>query len=482
MRKMRKIVSILFVLFFSMLFGETYTLIVGIGHFDDKNIIALPGAIKDARAFKDTLLSLSIVDKENLLYYENPTLSKLKKAIISWVKMAKSESDLLIFYYSGHGYSKDGKTYLIPSDAYSDVLSETALDFTEFLSKVKPLIKTKKVLIILDSCYSGSLIKDRPVKFKTYEKKTLKDLSDSVIFLLSSKEGEVSQEKRGGGGWFTHYLIEGVRGKANSNGDDIVTLEELYKYVSENVEKVTNGMQHPVMFASSNMEDIPISYDFSMLEMKALKELKDRGAPKDVLRVTSKVVFQNPVEDDELDRKVRNYIHSFALGKIDYDMYIDLIKGLKLSTSPAKITPKVAPKSTFQNPPAKSNEIVQAKESKKFFTVGADLGTFLILPFADAYIKIGSIEIGVGGMIFPSEEPFLPLVKLGLSTNLWKMAFKIGVYYGEYEETTYDYYYGYSSETTPLPFIYALVSFGSSNFFFGTSDLIIPTFLWNVEF
>ncbi len=480
--KMKKIISVLFILFFSILFGETYVLVTGIGDFKDKNIIPLPGAIKDAQVFKDTLLSLSIVDKENLLYYENPTLSELKKAIISWAKMAKSENDLLIFYYSGHGYSKDGKTYLIPSDAYSDVLSETALDFTGFLSKIKPLMKTKKVLIILDSCYSGSLIKDRPVKFKTYEKKTLKDLSDSVVFLLSSKEGEVSQEKREGGGWFTHYLIEGIRGKANSNGDDLITIEELYEYVSENVEKVTNGMQHPIMFASSNMEDIPISYDFSMLEMKALKELKDRGAPEDVLKVTSKVVFQDSIEDNELDRKVRNYIHSFALGKIDYDMYIDLIKGLKLSTSPAKIIPKVAPKNTFQNPPAKSNEIVPAKGSKKFFTVGVDLGTFLILPFADVYVRLGNVEVGIGGMLYPSEESFLPLIKVGLSTNLWRMAFKIGVYYGEYEEATYDYYYGYSSETTPLPLIYALVSLGSPNFFLGTSDLIIPTFLWNVEF
>ena len=53
-----------------------------------------------------------------------------------------------------------------------------------------------------------------------------------------------------GHGLFTYYLIEGLKGAADLNRDGIVTLQELYEYLEQQVTKKSRSVgatQHPVM-------------------------------------------------------------------------------------------------------------------------------------------------------------------------------------------------------------------------------------------
>jgi uncharacterized caspase-like protein len=69
-----------------------------------------------------------------------------------------------------------------------------------------------------------------------------------TAFLLSSKSEEFSLESKGlRQGIFSHYLIEGLKGKADEDGDKLVTLDELYIYVYGNVRKYTGNLQTPVL-------------------------------------------------------------------------------------------------------------------------------------------------------------------------------------------------------------------------------------------
>ena len=47
-------------------------------------------------------------------------------------------------------------------------------------------------------------------------------------------------------GIFTYYLIEGLRGRADYDSDGLITVDEAYRYVSEEVPKATAQEQHPV--------------------------------------------------------------------------------------------------------------------------------------------------------------------------------------------------------------------------------------------
>lgn len=247
----RIIISVFFIICVPLLsFGVTKALIIGIGKFFDKSIIELEGALLDAKAFKDAILSLGIVSSENVVYIENPPNGVLTASIYEFFLNCEPQ-DRLILYYSGHGYVESGKTYLIPYDVRSNLISKTAYNLSDELQALLAKTKAEDIVIILDACYSGSIIKDRPLTNVRIDKTTLEDIvkQKNVVFLLSSGPNEVSQEKPTGGGWFTHYLIEGLKGKAGKEKELITTID-LYNYVRTAVSNHTFGRQNPQLIGS----------------------------------------------------------------------------------------------------------------------------------------------------------------------------------------------------------------------------------------
>jgi hypothetical protein len=64
--------------------------------------------------------------------------------------------------------------------------------------------------------------------------------SGNVIAMTASQGDQVSNaypEKEHG--LFTYYMLSGIRGAADADGDKMVTLDELYTYVNVNVVKVS---------------------------------------------------------------------------------------------------------------------------------------------------------------------------------------------------------------------------------------------------
>jgi uncharacterized caspase-like protein len=67
------------------------------------------------------------------------------------------------------------------------------------------------------------------------------------MILTASDANEVSMEKdEFQHGVFTYYLLEALRGKGDLDGNGIITLEEVYHYVSTKVPQATGQDQHPV--------------------------------------------------------------------------------------------------------------------------------------------------------------------------------------------------------------------------------------------
>ena len=65
--------------------------------------------------------------------------------------------------------------------------------------------------------------------------------------MTSSSANEVSQESdKLGHGYFTYYLIEGLKGAADIGNDGEVDVDEVYQYLNMRVAEATNGSQHPV--------------------------------------------------------------------------------------------------------------------------------------------------------------------------------------------------------------------------------------------
>jgi uncharacterized caspase-like protein len=69
--------------------------------------------------------------------------------------------------------------------------------------------------------------------------------------ITGARGSEVSLElPELGAGIFTHYLVQGLNGAADLDRDGIVSLQELYSYVEQEVSRksrAVGGNQHPVM-------------------------------------------------------------------------------------------------------------------------------------------------------------------------------------------------------------------------------------------
>jgi uncharacterized caspase-like protein len=76
----------------------------------------------------------------------------------------------------------------------------------------------------------------------------LTEARDGVAILSASSAAELSEEGEhygGGHGAFTYFLLEALRGKADMDGNGIVTLREAYDHTYRNVSETTEGRQHP---------------------------------------------------------------------------------------------------------------------------------------------------------------------------------------------------------------------------------------------
>lgn len=156
-------------------------------------------------------------------------------------------NDVIVFYFSGHGY--DGS--FIPSDfdGKNNLLSHSDL------INVLESSKAKHKVVFADACHSGSLNQNNTLAMKApYSKKLTdyyKQFNDSkggLALLMSSKETEYSLEDHGlRQGVFSHYLMRGLKGEANSNNDRLISISELYDYVNYNVKRYTGNIQNPTI-------------------------------------------------------------------------------------------------------------------------------------------------------------------------------------------------------------------------------------------
>ena len=65
---------------------------------------------------------------------------------------------------------------------------------------------------------------------------------------MSSKGEEYSLEDGGlRSGVFSYFLIRGLKGEANSNGDHIITIAELFNFVKTTVSIYTGKVQTPTL-------------------------------------------------------------------------------------------------------------------------------------------------------------------------------------------------------------------------------------------
>ena len=249
---------------------EQWAVIIGVGRYDSAGIPFLKYSVPDADTMYEVLTTSAGFKKDHVFLLTDraerkPTLRNIKYALGTLLARSARKDDTVIVYFAGHGapevdprgIERDGLAkYLIPSDADPDDLYSTALPMDE-LQTIFGRIEAERVVMFLDACYSGA------AGGRTFASKKTRAGSVDDLFLerltrakgraiiTASRPAEVSIElPELGHGIFTYFLTEGLRGAADLNRDGIVSLDELYAYVEQQVSRksrAVGGNQHPVM-------------------------------------------------------------------------------------------------------------------------------------------------------------------------------------------------------------------------------------------
>ena len=246
---------------------EAWAVIIGVGRYENPKIPTLRYAVADAEAIYKVLTASGFKKDHVLLLTDTaerkPTLRNMKYALGTFLARSAGKDDTVIVYYAGHGapevdprgVEKDGLAkYLIPSDADPDDLYSTALPMDE-LQTIFDRVEAERVVAFLDSCYSGAG-GGRTFASKKTRAVNVDDLfldrltrSKGRVIITAARATEVSIElPELGHGVFTYYLAEGLRGAGDLNKDGIVSLQELYEYVQQQVvqkSRAVGGNQHP---------------------------------------------------------------------------------------------------------------------------------------------------------------------------------------------------------------------------------------------
>ncbi|MFK7937168.1 MAG: caspase family protein [Saprospiraceae bacterium] len=153
------------------------------------------------------------------------------------------ENDLVLLYFSGHGVR--GAFLPIDFDGFNNKLEHDEIN--EILDASDAQYK----LCIADACHSGGLhqIKSGSVtNTLTAYYESLAQALPGTALIMSSKAEETSLESNNlRQGVFSHFLLRGMKGEADTNFDQIIDVQELYDFVGDNVKEYTQYRQSPVI-------------------------------------------------------------------------------------------------------------------------------------------------------------------------------------------------------------------------------------------
>lgn len=190
---------------------------------------------------------------------------------IAWLSRVSGSDDLVYIFFSGHGVADNlNFAYFMPYDG--DKANPSALGFRvdRFFEDIQTRISYKHLVFFADACHAGSVYSEGRIKghhdltanVQMAWDNLFKNQEEITMSFLSSSSNQFSLEDDTlHHGIFTYYLLEGLRGKANSKQDSIITANEIYHYLSNKVSSHASmmGFKQTPTVSSTFDPDMPLA-------------------------------------------------------------------------------------------------------------------------------------------------------------------------------------------------------------------------------
>lgn len=269
--------------------ARRHALLIGISDYEHSQVPDLEGPRNDVRSLERVLRQDWGFDRIGTLVDRDATRDAILRAISALIEDTR-EGDHVFLYFSGHGTSflnEDGESGLTARlDPGTGGLYPVDLDpraddaFDRLLvgrRDLRPLLKQldrgRDVFVVFDACYSENTFRTNSLgqlKFMPWTSEVPEFGGgtigiepypyDNLVYLAASAEDELAwdipkDDLEGKPtldglphGALTDAMLRGLEGAANTDGDDELTVQELYRYVTGFVGErfqQTPQLQHP---------------------------------------------------------------------------------------------------------------------------------------------------------------------------------------------------------------------------------------------
>jgi tetratricopeptide (TPR) repeat protein len=196
----------------------------------------------------------------------------LREAIVEHFTNVYKTTDIVIFYFSGHGIlSPAGEPYLCATDTDPAKPIDKGLSFSDLLNIAKEC-KSINVLLILDCCYSGEIVLQKKIK------EQVESLNNPRICVIASSLPLAESFILPGyqNSIFTHFLVDCLNGSGEAvDKDGILTVPGVFMYIYKNLIEL-DICQEPVYncYGEKKLSQFP-EYKEKNITSSLLSDLKN---------------------------------------------------------------------------------------------------------------------------------------------------------------------------------------------------------------
>src|SRR5687768_9355928 len=220
-------------------------LVIANTEYTDPGLAQLIAPGQDAKELVRVLDSRDLCAFDDVIILINETASRVNETVDYFFSERKPD-DLLLLYFSGHGVRDEyGSLYLAVKNTNRARLRSTAIK-SDFIREAMDQSRSKRQVLILDCCNSGAFAQGTKAEtggsvgtasaFEgTGYGRVVLTASDSTQFAWEGDKviGETDNSL------FTHFLVKGLEGDADEDGDGRITVDELYDYAYEQIINIT---------------------------------------------------------------------------------------------------------------------------------------------------------------------------------------------------------------------------------------------------
>lgn len=228
-------------------YHDSWAAIIGID--DYVNWQKLQYAAHDALGVKDLLVQKYSFKPDHIFTLLNGEATRQNILSLLGDKLATANmvqhEDRVFVFYAGHGATRklaSGRElgYIIPVDADLTNYEGSAISMTNF-QDISEAIPAKHVLFVMDSCYSGlALTRGGGMAPSQNYLNEISRREARQMFTAGGADQQVADNGPNGHSVFTWTLLQGLDGRADLNGDGVITATELAAYVAPAVSALSH--------------------------------------------------------------------------------------------------------------------------------------------------------------------------------------------------------------------------------------------------